>query len=287
LFYPQYGGAPPSDHPGAVPQPAGHFAKLAREKSAANLDHGSTNQRSAARLTAYDALLARRTAALGLLLSALVYLAMIGTDDTASTHAGRLGRLSALASLAGAGGAFLALAQARSRGEMRALGLAGLTPARASLGAVIGGAAVGLAGAAMTLAPGVDLTPLFPHALPTEGGWVLDGAAWVDGVHAVRVAADGVVTRVGAPSAVELAESAPPSAATAIALALAALAVPLWAVAWGPPVRRAFVGFAVASAAVFVFHLVAAHRSSAMTLVLPPLLLLVDAWALHRGDAWS
>jgi len=239
-------------------------------------------------LTAYDSLLARRTAALGLALAALVFLAMLGTDDAVSTHAGRLGRLSALASLAGGGGAFMALAQARSRGEMRALAAAGLSPARASLGAVIGGALVGLLGVGLAFVPGVDLTPLFPHELPSEGGWVAENGAWLDPVRGVRVAADGVVSRAGVRSAADIAALAPtPLAATLIALVLAAVAFPLWAAARGPVLRRALVSFAVASAAVFVFHLVAARRVGAMTLLVPPLLLFADALALHRGRTWS
>src|SRR5688572_22000577 len=104
-------------------------------------------------LTAYDSLLARRAAALGIALGVLVFLAMLGTDDAASTNAGRLGRLAGLSSLAGGGGAFLALAQARARGEARALSAIGLPPARTALGAVTGGAAVGLLGAALALVP--------------------------------------------------------------------------------------------------------------------------------------
>ncbi|HMJ52149.1 MAG TPA: hypothetical protein VK540_08735 [Polyangiaceae bacterium] len=239
-------------------------------------------------MTAYDALLARRTVALGVALGLLIFLGMLGTDDATSTHAGRLGRLSALTALAGGGAAFLALAQARSRGEMRALGATGLTPARASLGAVLGGAVVGLLGVALALVPGIDLTPLFPHALPVEGGWVRENGAWLDHARGVRVAADGWVSRVGSPRAVELtAVSSMPLAATLVALVLAAVAFPMWAAAPGPPLRRALVSFAVASAAVFVFHLVAAHRIGAMTLVVPPLLLLADAVALHRGRTWA
>ena len=239
-------------------------------------------------LTAYDSLLARRAAALGMALGALVFLAMLGTDDAASTHAGRLGRLAGLSSLAGGGGAFLALAQARARGEVRAFSAIGSTPARAALGAVIGGAVVGLIGAALALFPGVDLTPLFPHALPLDGGWVHEHGAWLDRARGIRIARDGAVSWsevAGARDGVTLAQA--PVAATIAALAIGAVALPLWATARGPAPRRVLVSFVVASAAVFVFHLVAAHRVGAMTLVLPPLLLLADGVALHRGAAWS
>ncbi|HMI88995.1 MAG TPA: hypothetical protein VK550_33185 [Polyangiaceae bacterium] len=244
-----------------------------------------TNDRR--RLTAYDALLGRRTAALGVALTALIFLAMLGTDDAISTHAGRLGRLSALASLAGGGAALLALEQARSRGEMRALAATGVNPARSSLGAVVGGALVGLLGPVFAVVPGVDLTPLFPHALPAEAGWVAENGAWLDRVRAVRVAADGMVSWAGTPSPADVVASSPPFAATLVTLIVAALALPLWAAAPGPLLRRVWASFVVASAAVFVFHLVAAHRIGAMTLVIPPLLLFADALLLHRARPWS
>jgi hypothetical protein len=239
-------------------------------------------------LTAYDSLLARRAAALGMAFGVLVFLAMLGTDDAASTNAGRLGRLAGLSSLAGGGGAFLALAQARARGEARALSAIGLPPARTAFGAVTGGAVVGLFGAALGLVPGVDLTPLFPHALPLGAGWVFDEGVWLDHASGLRVANDGAVTAlaVGSNGNGGVLAGAP-VAATIAALALAALAVPLWATAQGPTPRRAGVSFVVASAVVFVFHLVAAHRIGAMMLVVPPLLLLADGVALHRGAAWS
>jgi hypothetical protein len=239
-------------------------------------------------LTAYDALLARRSAALGLAVALLVFLTMLGTDDAASTNAGRLGRLAALASLAGGGGAFLGAAQARSRGELRALAATGLTPVRASLGAAIGGAVVGFFGVALALVPGVDLTRLFPHALPAEAVWTPDQGGWLDPVRGIRVTVDGAIRLADAAKDLSPTASLPvPRAETVIALAVAALAFPLWATARERLPRRALVCFAVASAAVFVFHLVAAQRIGAMTLVLPPFLLLIDALVLHRGDSWS
>jgi hypothetical protein len=290
---------------GHPPQPAGDSAKLAREKTQANLDHGQINERRGGRgrligsgtdqakgkgpsLTAYDALLARRSAALGLAVAVLVFLTMLATDDTSGTHASRLGRLAALTSLAGGAGAFLGAAQARSRGEMRALEATGLTPFRASVGAVMGGAVVGLFGVALALVPGVDLSRLFPRALPAEAMWTRDAAGWLDPVHSVRVTAEGALHWAGTASdGGRLASWPAPVAETVIALAVAAVAFPLWATARERFPRRALVCFAVASAAVFVFHLVAAQRTSAMSLVLPPLFLLVDAIAIHRGDTWS
>ena len=238
-------------------------------------------------LTAYDALLGRRSASLGLAFAVIAFLVMLGTDDAASTHAGRLGRLAALAPVAGAGGTFVAVAQARSRGELRALAATGIAPIRASFGGVLGGVLVGLLGALVALGPGVDLAPLFPRALPIEGGWVRSGAGWLDAAHGIRVAVDGAVSSVQASADVRPVTIATPLAATLTALVVAAFALPLWATARGTAVHRAGVCFAVASASVFVFHLVAAQRTSSMFLVLPPLIVLADALVLHRGPAWS
>jgi hypothetical protein len=46
------------------------------------------------------------------------------------------------------------------------------------------------------------------------------------------------------------------------------------------------VGFAVAVAAVAVFHLVAAEKLPAMSLGIPPALVLLDAAVLHWRKSW-
>jgi hypothetical protein len=237
-------------------------------------------------LTAYDWLLARRTLALGTALGLLAFLVMLGTDDATSTLAGRVGRLAALVSLAGGGGAFIATEQARSRGEMRALGAAGVRPVKASLGAITGGAAVGALGPMLALARSVDLTPLFPRVGATGTGWVRQGDAWLDATQGIVVRASGELSRV-APSAVRaLAEGPAPRFATAAALAVAAIGFPLWATAESAAARRSIVALTVAAAAVAIFHLVAAGRLSSAMLVVPPALLLCDALALHGRTSW-
>jgi hypothetical protein len=75
--------------------------------------------------------------------------------------------------------------------------------------------------------------------------------------------------------------------ATFLALLLAAIGFPLWATAAGPAARRSVVVLAVASASVAAFHLVAAGRSPPFVLAVPPLLVLLEAWALHRKGSWS
>ena len=238
-------------------------------------------------MNTYDWLLARRTVAIGLVLGALGFLAMLGTDDLASVHAGRLGRLAVLASLAGGGAAFLVTAQARSRGEMRALAATGVPPIKASLGAVVGGMAIGAVGAALALAPGVDMTPLFPRALPLGSEWIWQGDAWVDSMRGILVRADGDLRRVGTAVGRAPVSGVPAARTILLALLLASFAIPLWATARGPILRRVFVASAAAAGAVLVFHLVAAAWVPAIALALPPSLLLVDALDLHRRGAWS
>jgi hypothetical protein len=238
-------------------------------------------------LSPYDWLLARRTAALGVALGALVFIVMVGTDEGLATLGGRLGRLAAFVSLAGGGAAFIATEQARSRGELRALGAAGVPPVKASLGAIVGGAGVGALGPVLALARGVDLSPLFPRASPFGGTWTPQGDTWLEAARGIVVRASGELEMVGA---MDLARALPdpvPRATTATAFALAAIGFPLWATARGSSVHRAAVVLAVALASVAVFHLVAAGRMPPAALVLPPSCVLLDSWILHRRVSWS
>jgi hypothetical protein len=237
-------------------------------------------------LTAYDWLLVRRTVSLALALATLVFVVMVGTDDAASTLAGRVGRLAALVSLAGGGGAFIATEQARSRGESAHLAAAGVAPLQASLGAIVGGAAVGALGPVLALVRGVDLTPLFPRVATSGKTWVSQGDGWLDAARGVVVRASGELAQV-APSAHEaLIEGPTPRVATAVALSIAAIGFPLWATARSAGIRRSAVGLAVAAASVAMFHLVAAQRVSAALLVVAPALLLLDAADLHARASW-
>jgi hypothetical protein len=237
-------------------------------------------------MTPYDWLLARRTVSLALALALLAFAVMLGTDDSASTVAGRIGRLSALLSLAGGGAAFIATEQARSRGEMRALGAAGVPPVKASLGAVVGGAAIGAVGAVLALLRRVDLTPLFPRVAPSSSTWVSRGDAWLDVARGIAVRASGELSLVAAEGGASLTEAPVHRGATAASLVLASVAFPLWATARSSGLRRAAAGFAIAAGSVTVFHLVAAERATGWLLALPPLALLLEAFSLHRGASW-
>jgi len=238
-------------------------------------------------LTAYDWLLARRTLGLGIALGALVFVVMISTDDAMSTLAGRLGRLAALSSLAGGGAAFIATEQARSRGEMRALGAAGVAPVKAALGPLVGGSAIGVAGAILALVRRVDLAPLFPRASSSGESWVAQGGAWLETTRGIVVRSTGELSSTAPALGRTLVESPAPRVATVLALALSALGFPLWAVARESGLRRSLVALGVAASSVTIFHLVAADRMHAVALLVAPALLLGDAFALHRSGAWS
>jgi hypothetical protein len=237
-------------------------------------------------MTTYDWLLARRTLSLGLALGMFAFVVMLGTDEPASTLAGRVGRLAALVSLAGGAAAFIATEQARSRGEMLALGAAGVPPVKASVGAVVGGALLGMLGPVLATIRTVDLTPLFPRVAPSAAGWVSQGDTWLDASRGVVVRASGELLQVAPSARAALVEAPVPRWATAFALGLAAVGFPLWATARSAALRRSTVGLTVAAAAVAVFHLVAAHRVSALVLAIPPSLLLFDAAALHWRASW-
>jgi hypothetical protein len=237
-------------------------------------------------LTAYDWSLARRTVSLGLVLGALVFVVMLSTDDLTGTLAGRVGRLAALVSLAGGGAAFIATEQARSRGEMRALGAAGVPDIKASLGAVIGGVMVGALGPVFALSHAVDLTPLFPRVGSTGTTWISRGGDWVDATRGLIVKASGDLSLVAPEASVVFVEPSIPRLATAAALAVAAVGFPLWATAPSTTLRRLAVAFFVAVSAIIVFHLVAVARFAAPTLVIPPALVLLDAAVLHWRASW-
>jgi len=237
-------------------------------------------------LSAYDWLLARRTFLLSVALGGLVFAVMLSTDDAASTHAGRAGRFAALVSLAGGAAAFIAIEQARSRGELRAIGAAGVQPVKAALGAVLGGAAFGAIGPIMIFVRGVDLGPLFPRGPASSAEWVARGQEWIDVAHGVAVRVGGELARTSSRASPIVAAAPIPKVATALALGIAAIACPLWATARGAPLRRSAVALVVAAATVAVFHLVAADHLPTVALVVPPVLLALDAIALHRRLSW-
>lgn len=239
-------------------------------------------------LSPYDRSLARRAGAIAAL-AALLALVVIATTDEGAPWAVRIGMLAALAPVAGALGALSALRLANARGEIRALAALGVDPARAARGAVLGGVVVSALGPLLARSGLVDLVGLFPRPLRTS--------AWVTEGEAMRDLTSGIVLRPGGlldhapPTLSSLAGPLPyaaplPATLTTLALALAALAGPLWATTPRRLTGRLLVGLAALLSTIAAFQGVAAGRFPETTLLIGPALLLVDALsARYRADA--
>jgi len=243
-------------------------------------------------MTRYDLLTALRAAGLALGISVVALVIMVASDEGGAGFPSRLGRLASLVPLAGGLGASIVAAQARARGEALALGALGVRPSRATRGAAGGGGLVGALGALLPLSRRVDLGSLFPRLPPTTSWGAAGPNVLRDAAHGIAVRSTGEILRLseggrwgqGMPTleAVVLSGSGGLRAATAAALFIAAIAVPLWGVASSGRVRRIAVGVPLSFAAIAAFHLVAAERVSSTALTLAPALLLADAWLLHR-----
>lgn len=225
-------------------------------------------------LNGYDLALARRVLVAGLLLGASAFAVAAATDEADASTADRLARLAALLPVLGALAASLVVAQARSRGELRALHAMGVEPARAVRGAWLGAVLVGLMGVALVGSKAADIGSLFPR-IDGPTAWVFVDERWMDASTGLLVHSSGDVELGAAP----LRAPAGPSLlepATLLTLALASFAVPAWALASCSATRRFVVALGASLAAVTLFHLVAAGRLSPFALTAIPLSLLGD-----------
>jgi hypothetical protein len=234
------------------------------------------------RVTSFDWLLFRRAVSLGAGLVVLLALIVVETDDEAGTVMMRLGRLASVVAVAGGLGAYVSVERARARGELLALFSLGVGPARASMGAAVGGLVVGLAGPLLVAATSVDLRPLFP--VLSAGGGALRALlpdAFVEVTRGFILRSSGEIVVAGT-AALPQAARALPRVATSIALLAAALAVPFWAAQAIRPLHRLLVVIATVLSSVALFHLVAVGRAPAFLLPVAPLLLFWDAAASAR-----
>jgi len=240
-------------------------------------------------LTRYDWLLARRAFALGSVLTMVLAVVIATTGDVGATMGERLGMLSAVVALAGGVAAFVAGEQARARGELRGLAAIGVAPGRAPFGAALGGSIIALLGPALASMKIVDVDSLYPRVSPSAGAWTAVGpGAWRHAVGSVVVRATGELDiSVGAIAPPMVPSLHASRLSTGAALLAFAIAVPFWATAKGNAPRRLIVALSVAVCSATLFHLVAVGRAPAGVLALPPLALLLDAWALGRSGAWS
>ncbi len=250
------------------------------------------------RWTAWDAQIFGRAlgaAAATLLLSWLVTAA---TDEGGVPWGQRLGRTLPLAPLCAALGVAAALAPATWRGEAGALAALGRSRLQIAMPGALGGALVAASAAlALGVVARVDVNGFYPTATRASA-WRWDGTAFVDGLHGLRVAADGMPTKT-AIEAGALLNALPPHARAAAALttAVAGLALPLLLAhallgrrsdRAGARARRAEAALVAATvgsiaASVVLFQAAAARQVPAGAAVVPAALLLALAFQRYRA----
>jgi hypothetical protein len=247
--------------------------------------------------TAWDTQVFGRAAGAAAATLLLAWLVTAATDEGGVAWGERVGRTLPLAPLCAALGVSAALAPVRWRGEAGALAALGRSRAQVAAGAVAGGAVVAIVAALFIgLVRRVDVAGFYPTATHASG-WRWDGAAFVDGVRGLKVAADGMPRRVPIEGGAALA-SLPAYARVAAALttAIAGLALPLLLahalLSRAPHDGRRWdrreawvVASAVASiaASVVLFQSAAAHQLPALSAAAPALALLAFAVQRYRA----
>jgi hypothetical protein len=245
--------------------------------------------------TAWDTQVFGRAAGAAAATLVLAWLVTAATDEGGVPWGERVGRTLPLAPLCAALGVSAALAPVRWRGEAGALAALGRSRVQIAAGAVAGGALVALAAAlCIGLSVRIDVTGFYPTATHASA-WRWDGAAFVDAVRGLRVAADGLPVRV--PVAQGAAVAALPAharVAAALTTALAGLALPMLlahALLSRPPDTRfdrrdgwlAATAIGSVAASVVLFQSAAAHQLPALSAAIPALALLAVAVQRYRA----
>jgi hypothetical protein len=234
-------------------------------------------------MTPFDRLLARRTLALGAILTLLVVGVVVVTDEAGSTFAMRVARVAALVPALAVIAEMVALAQCRERGEERALLALGASPRRVAFGAIVGGMVLALAALVLVASPLSDVSSLFP-VVASSSAWSATPAGLLDPSSGVSVAASGAITLSDA-SVVPALAGAPTRAAALSCFTPLALVAPLWgATELGLAARLSGAALAFA-AAVVLLHVVAAGRAPASILVLAALPLVPQLFVVKRSRA--
>jgi hypothetical protein len=230
---------------------------------------------------AFDRSLFRRSFGIVVLLALIGLGVMIATDEVGSTPRMRLSRLVAFVPGLVAIGEGIVLAQARTRGEIRAMTALGASPFRAAWGACVAGWCFGFLGLVLLLSPLADPAPLFP-AVVRSTPWVADGAALVDPTSGARVGADGLVAFGDIASTLATTQAPGRWAAFASVFPIA-LVTPVWAacpLAIGARLAAAFLAVVIA---IVTLHAVAAGGLPTFGLTFAALPLMLQAsWSLGR-----
>src|SRR5262245_50109068 len=98
----------------------------------------------------------------------LIVVLIVATTDEGASLPRRAAMCAALTPVACSLGALAAMRIASARGEISALCGIGVSPSRAALGAILGGAAMSLVGACIAASGWADLGALFPTAPPAR-----------------------------------------------------------------------------------------------------------------------
>lgn len=215
---------------------------------------------------AFDYWLSRRTLGFTAAATTAACVVVVLTDEAGSSAGMRIARLAALAPGLAALGAWLALGQASSRGELRALAALGTTPWRAGLGASMAGWLIGIASALVLCSPWADTRALFP-AVSASATWLVDAGSFIEPFAGLRVLPSGAYRSL------EALRPRPTGAGPGPFDALIAVGplvgiLPIWVTSpltrWG----RAAIAALSAALLILLLHWVAVRHAPAGTLVL-------------------
>jgi hypothetical protein len=181
----------------------------------------------------------------------------------------RVARLAAMAPGLAALGGWVALSQAASRGEIRALGALGASPWRAGVGASVAGWLIGAVSALVLCSTWVDTSALFP-AVSSSATWRAEGGAFLEPFAGVRVLPDGSfgVLEVVRPKP---AGPRPGTVDALVAVGPLAVILPIWVIAPLTTRGRAAAAALTGALLILLLHLVAGGQARSVVLVLASL----------------
>ena len=244
----------------------------------------------------WDLRLAARTAALSSVALLVVVLVEWITDERGVASPGTGGRsigVLPLVPLAGAIAVLVALAPARSSGELRALASLGAPPWRGKIAPIVTASVMAVVSAIAIGAGGMDVRPLFPRSAPASdvrAATNADGSTTFSSERRhVHVGPDDVLVRDAVVSPDASSSDLPnhARAATALAVALAGIALATWVASpkRSKPIRTLLVGVTYAVGLVASFQVAGARAAPALlVLMVPSLALFGIAMVEWRGS---
>ncbi len=228
-----------------------------------------------------------RAFATSALLFAVAFLISAASDEGGVRFATRLARALPLAPICAAIAVWLTLASARAKVEALTLESLGRSPSRNNAGAVFGGALFAIAAALLIVVSSrIDVDAIFPSfASAPRIEWT--GSSFVDSARGVSFEANGEIHVLDKAATSTAAISSAPAherGGASLALALAAIAFPLFAASSTRRVSGAVVIAIAASAFLtfLAFDAVASSRAPAAVLALPQAALLFFAVIEYR-----